>query len=257
MPKIFTTRRYGHCERLLRQPGDIFLIPRWTRHFGQVTNLEGEVNYSLLKSNVAQQILRRLDKNFKSFFACHQDFQKNPGKYKGKPRPPKYKQEKHDNLIYNIRAFQVKNRVSATKDLQIVFFETLNGKVFTMGQFIQYEQVAVLEKDLEIQVPQQLWDKEIKQVEIIPKHKSFHAVFVYDDEQSETYQIVKPFKTVEQVELGKLDDKCEFRSKIVKFHNQVMSINLGTINPLSPRRSLRLLVWLFILQKEANPFGWM
>jgi putative transposase len=66
----------------------------------QVTNLEGEVNYRLLKSAVAQQTLRRLDKNFKSFFMCHQDFKKHPGKYKGKPRlPKKYKQGKHENLI--------------------------------------------------------------------------------------------------------------------------------------------------------------
>jgi putative transposase len=34
----------------------------------QVTNLSGEVNYKLLKSKVAQQTLRRLDKNFLSFF---------------------------------------------------------------------------------------------------------------------------------------------------------------------------------------------
>jgi len=33
----------------------------------QVKNLEGEVNYKLLNAKVAQQTLRRLDKNFKSF----------------------------------------------------------------------------------------------------------------------------------------------------------------------------------------------
>lgn len=39
----------------------------------QVENLEGEVNYRLLKAKVAQQTLRRLDKNFKSFFKASQE----------------------------------------------------------------------------------------------------------------------------------------------------------------------------------------
>jgi putative transposase len=167
----------------------------------QVTNLEGEINYRLVKSAVAQQTLRRLDKNFRSFFSCHQDFQKNPGKYKGKPRPPKYKQDKHDNLIYNTCAFQVKNRVSVAKDPQIVFCEKPNGKVFLMGQFIFFQQVVVLEKGLELIVPQQLWDKEIRQVEVIPKPKSFHAVFVYEEDPADFIQVNQSEKTM-SIDLG-------------------------------------------------------
>jgi putative transposase len=135
---------------------------------------------------------------------CHQDFKKHPGKYKGKPKPPKYKQGKHDNLIYNTCAFQVKNRVCATIDKKIVFFETPNGTVFPMRQFVFFEQVVVLEKGLELIVPKQLWDKQIKQVEIIPKHKCFHAVFVYNENPDD-------FKQVSQSE-------------------QVMSIDLGVNN---------------------------
>jgi len=184
--------------------GKYFSYPQMDKAMKQVTNLEGEINYRLLKSAVAQQTLRRLDKNFKSFFMCHQNFKKQPGKYKGKPRPPKYKQGKHDNLIYNTCAFQVKNRVSVTKDPKILFFETSNGKVFPMGQFIFFQQVVVLEKGLELIVPQQLWEKEIKQVEIIPKPNSFHAVFVYEENPAD-------FKQVSQ-------------------SGQVMSIDLGLNN---------------------------
>jgi putative transposase len=60
-----------------------------------------------------------------------------------------------------------------------------NGKIFPMGQFVQYEQIVVLEKGLELIVPKQLWDKEIKQVEVIPKHNSFHAVFVYEENHAD------------------------------------------------------------------------
>jgi len=181
--------------------GRYFSYPQMDKAMKQVTNLEGEINYRLVKSAVAQQILRRLDKNFKSFFMCHQDFQKNPGKYKGKPRAPKYKQDKHDNLIYNTCAFQVKNRVSVTFDVQIMFLETPDEKVFPMGQFIQYERVAVLEKGLEIPVPKPLWEKDIKQVEIIPKHNSFHAVFVYEENPADFIQ-VNQNEQVMSIDLG-------------------------------------------------------
>jgi len=167
----------------------------------QVTNLEGEVNYRLLKSKVAQQTLRRLDKNFRSFFSCHQDFQKNPGKYKGKPRPPKYKQEKHDNLIFGYQAFRIQGLLIIEKGPEI---SLPNGKAFPTGETIRYEQVVVLEKGLEIQVPKPLWKKDIKQVEIIPKPNSFHAVFVYEENPAD-------FKQVNQ-------------------NDQVMSIDLGLNN---------------------------
>ncbi|MEN8218352.1 MAG: transposase [Pseudomonadota bacterium] len=88
----------------------------------------------------------------------------------------------------------------------------------------------MLEKGLEIKLPKQLVGKTIKQVEVIPKYKSFHAVFVYDDEQTDIYQIVKPAKKVEQVKLDKLDAKGEFQSKEVLFHESVMSIDIGLNN---------------------------
>lgn len=54
-------------------------------------NLDGEVNYKLLKAQCSQQILRVLDKNIKSYYRSIHDFKKNPCKYRGKPELPKYK----------------------------------------------------------------------------------------------------------------------------------------------------------------------
>jgi len=53
---------------------------------------------------------------------------------------------------------------------------------------------------------------------------------VYDDEQTDIYQIVKQAKTVCQVEFDKLDQKGEFQSKEVLLHESVMSIDLGLNN---------------------------
>jgi putative transposase len=178
--------------------GKYFSYFQMDKAMKQVTNLEGEINYKLLKSKVAQQTLRRLDKNFKSFFSCHQDFQKNPSKYKGKPRPPKYKSEPHDNLIFDYQAFRVKGRFIIEKCPEIIL---PNFKLFPAGESIRYEQVVVLEKDLEIQIPKQLWDKDIKQVEIIPKHRSFHAVFVYEENPADFTQVSQN-KQVMSIDLG-------------------------------------------------------
>ncbi|HEW98865.1 MAG TPA: hypothetical protein ENF37_09565, partial [Beggiatoa sp.] len=77
--------------------GKYFTYPQMDKAMKQVHNLEGEINYRLLKSAVSQQSLRRLDKNFKSFFMANEDFKKNPNKYKGQPKPPRFKKNQYDN----------------------------------------------------------------------------------------------------------------------------------------------------------------
>ncbi|MEN8220907.1 MAG: transposase [Pseudomonadota bacterium] len=178
--------------------GLYFSYPQMDKAMKKVENLEGKVNYKLLKAKVAQQTLRRLDKNFKSFFSCHKDFQKNPGKYKGRPKPPKYKIEPHDNLIFDYQAFRIQGLFIIEKGPEI---SLPNGKTFPTGESIRYEQVVVLEKGLEIQVPEQLWNREIKQVEIIPKYNSFHAVFVYE-ENPDDFKQVEPNDQVMSIDLG-------------------------------------------------------
>ncbi|RKZ92255.1 MAG: hypothetical protein DRR19_04740 [Candidatus Parabeggiatoa sp. nov. 1] len=158
------------------------------------------MNYKSLKSKVAQQTLRRVDQNFRAFFNASRDFVKNPKKYTGKPRPPSFKQKQHDNLVYDFQAFQIKGST------------------------------IVLEKGLEIQLSKPLIGKNIKQIEIIPKHKFFQAVFVFNDDDCFTNQKVKFFKTVEQVELNKLDKNGEFVVKQFAIHKKVMSIDLGLNN---------------------------
>jgi putative transposase len=120
-----------------------------------VENLEGTINYRLLKAKVSQQILKKLDNNFKSFFESLKDFAKHPGKYKKSPRPPKYLKQKQHDLIYDYQAFQIKDG------------------------FI------IIEKDLKIALPKCLSGKIIKQIEIKPKFNCFEVVFSYMDEADE------------------------------------------------------------------------
>ena len=107
--------------------GLYFSYSQMNKAMKQVENLEGEVNYKLLKAKVAQQTLRKLDKNFQSFFRGIKDFQKNPGKYKGKPKPPSFQQVKHDNLIFDYQAFQIQSFFVIENALSV---SLLNAKTF-------------------------------------------------------------------------------------------------------------------------------
>lgn len=51
-------------------------------------------NYGLLMAQTAQQTLKELDSNWKSFFESIKDWRINPHKYKGIPKIPKYKDKK-------------------------------------------------------------------------------------------------------------------------------------------------------------------
>ena len=51
---------------------------------------EKQFDYTLLPAKVSQQTMRMVDQNFKSFFALIKDYKKNPKKYKGRPKLPKY-----------------------------------------------------------------------------------------------------------------------------------------------------------------------
>jgi putative transposase len=155
--------------------GKYFTYPQMDKAMKQVHNLEGDINYRLLKSAVSQQILRRLDKNFKSFFNTNEDFKKNPNKYKGQPKPPRFKKGQYDNLIYNSCAFQIHNN-------EVVLDAKKGDK-------------------LKIPLPKRLIGKTIKQVEIIPKRHYFQAVFVYEENQA-VYQQVQPNDKVMSIDLG-------------------------------------------------------
>jgi len=62
--------------------------------------------YKALPAKVSQQVLRLLDKNWKSFGKAKAEWKKNPEKFLGRPALPKYKdKEKGRNiLVYTIQA---------------------------------------------------------------------------------------------------------------------------------------------------------
>ena len=121
-------------------------------------NLEGTINYRLLRAQVSQQCLKTLDKNIKSYVKSIKDYSKNKSKYNGCPKFPHYKKEVNQ-LIYPNQSCRIKD-----------------GYLY-------------LSKDFSIRIPQfDVYGERLKsfqQVRVIPKHnKSFVIEIVYIDDST-------------------------------------------------------------------------
>jgi putative transposase len=100
-------------------------------------NLDNTINYRLLKAQVAQQTLKLLDKNYKSYFKSIKDYNKNPSKYKGLPKPPKYKDKERGKqlLIYTNQSSQIKDGyIILSKDFKIKIPNNKNVDLLTFNQ---------------------------------------------------------------------------------------------------------------------------
>ena len=66
--------------------------------------LQSHETYKALPARVSQQVLRLLDKNWLSFFKSIKDWKRNPDKYSGRAKLPKYKHKENGRniLIYTI-----------------------------------------------------------------------------------------------------------------------------------------------------------
>ena len=109
------------------------------------TNLEGEVNYRLMpKTQCAQQCLKVLDKNMKSYVRSIKDWSKHPEKYNGKPGLPKYKR-KLNQVIFTSQACQIRDGMlvlTKTLSLEIPQWEKYGEK---LGSFQQVRINPVLD----------------------------------------------------------------------------------------------------------------
>ena len=73
--------RYNDLDKLLKQEGNNF-------------------DYKNMPlASTGQQCLKLLDKNWKSFFQSIKDYNKNPDKYLGRPKLPKYKSKNSRNIL--------------------------------------------------------------------------------------------------------------------------------------------------------------
>lgn len=83
---------YNHGNYLIRQ--EFIKNGKWLRYVEVERLVKNNLDYpdywEWNLANSGQQVLRRLDKNWKSFFISIKDWEKNPLKYKKMPKLPKY-----------------------------------------------------------------------------------------------------------------------------------------------------------------------
>jgi len=118
---------------------------KWIRYYAlckilpTIKNLEGSINYHILKSQTNQQILKTLDQNWASYFCSIKEWKKNPEKHKGMPRPPRFLQNPEFFLIYTNQNSQMKNgKIILSKTLSIPIPDH-PGKDFS-----DYQQIRVI-----------------------------------------------------------------------------------------------------------------
>lgn len=152
---------YNQALYLFRQQLDVDGTWLWYNDMDKLmkktTNLEGECNYKLLKSQCSQQILRVLDKNIKAYCKSIKDWKKHPEKYKGMPKMPNYRKRGcMFNLYYTNQSCSIKDgRIRLAKDL-----------------FIPIPQLEKYGENL----------KSVHQVRLIPNSRNIKVEIVYEKE---------------------------------------------------------------------------
>lgn len=182
-------------------------------------NLEGELNYRLLKAQVAQQILKVLDRNVKAYCKAIKDFKAHPGKYRGMPQLPSFrKRGGMFNLYYP-------NQSASIRD----------GKIR-------------LAKDLEILIPQ--WGKykeriqDFQQVRILPSGKKLKVEIVYRYDAGETDLDKSKYASID---LG-IDNLATmvtengstlYSGKFLKSYNRNFNRQLARLQGIKDRQGIR------------------
>jgi len=108
---------WGICDKLCFEAKDLYNYANYIQRqkfiaekkIYKVNELDKLINqsepYTELGSQASQRLLKQLDSSWKSFFVSIKDYWKNPSKYLGRPRLPKYK-EKNGRYICEIKNIQ-------------------------------------------------------------------------------------------------------------------------------------------------------
>jgi len=99
---------YNETNYIVRQA--LFKTKKWIRYNELAEMLKGSENYKALPAQTAQQILRVLERSWKSFFNALKDWKKHPEKYFDQPKMPRYKEKDGEFLlIFTNQQCRIKN----------------------------------------------------------------------------------------------------------------------------------------------------
>jgi len=127
----------------------------WVRYYELYDLVKNTPEYKSLPAKTSQQILKLLDKNWKSFFKSINDWNTDPSKYKGRPKLPKYKAKDGENIL-----------------------------IFTNQQCKIKDGILKFPKVVNLELKTRLQDVKLNQVRIIPNQFNYVCEIVYEKELS-------------------------------------------------------------------------
>lgn len=231
-----------------------------------MTNLEGEINYRLLKAQVSQQCLKTIDKSVKSYIKSIKDWSKHKEKYRGMPKLPNYKKD-YNLLVFTNQCSSIKNgNIKFTKDLSIRIPQYDKYK----DCFFGFQQVRVLPQNDNTLVIEIVYEKECINEELDnTKFASIDlgvdniATAIFDEDETLIYN-GKPIKSVNQF-ANKLIAKCKSelekinKKKIrIDYQKWLVNKNFRTAYKTRWRQFVKIFKNLLMLMKDTtNIWRWL
>lgn len=136
---------YNHANYLVRK--EFIETGKWLRYQELNKLLKQDLDYpdyiNMPGAQSAQQTLRLLDANWKSFFKSMKDWSKNKNKYLGKPKLPKYK-PKDGHMILFVTNQQVKLNNDLLCFPKSFRGFTINPRCVTLPNFEKLNQIRIV-----------------------------------------------------------------------------------------------------------------
>lgn len=136
---------YNHANYLVRK--EFVDNGNWLRYFDLCKLLRSDLDFpdytNMPVAQSAQQILRLLDANWKSFFKSIKDWSKNKDKYLGKPKLPKYK-PKDGKVVLFVTNQQVKQKENLYHFPKSFQGFTIKPRCVTLPNFEKLNQIRVV-----------------------------------------------------------------------------------------------------------------
>jgi putative transposase len=143
------------------------IIPRFTLS----THLNNTEAFKSLPAKTSQHIIAQAYHSFSGFFKETKSFNKNPQKFTGRPKLPKYKSKKgHNLIIFDYQQLKI-TEVNTNKFIRL----PNNLGLLRLPNYISTIRVKPKREDFTLDLP----EKELIQLRITPNHNEFTVEYVY------------------------------------------------------------------------------
>lgn len=133
--------------------------------------------YKNIGSNVGQATLRKLDKNWKSFFKSIKDYSKNPSKYLGRPKLPKYLPKENGRFELGI--------------------DNIKFRIIDEHIYFSWKPLKIMNNAFRTKIPN---TSKLIQIRFVPKNNEYIMEVVYEIDVFDTENVIS--ERIAAIDLG-------------------------------------------------------